>query len=325
MKRMRGIAAGIVLTLLLSACGGPIDESLLPTPVPTYGPERFAIDPIVQVPDEAPPVATPVPAEEPAVVEDEPATEADSADVDVAIDDELIDDEEPTAEEITDELVDEAAEADEMVAEDVGLEAEDAVEEAAVEEDATEEIAVEDAVVEDETEAADELADEATVTDEAESSEGAADEAVEEAADEEATEQEGIQQEDAQQEDAEPEDEIGIHPDWEGLPEPVLAAMETADPGRGQQLSLVQGCVGCHALNPDQIMAGPTWYNMAATARTRVEGESAGLYLYNSIMYPNDYIVEGYLPNIMLQIYQDILDDQETADIIAYLLTLEEE
>jgi len=106
------------------------------------------------------------------------------------------------------------------------------------------------------------------------------------------------------------------------LPAGVAAALAQADPMRGQQLTLSSGCIGCHSLDPNQVMPGPTWRNVAVTAATRVEGESAQVYLYNSIIHPNAYIVEGFQPNIMLQIYQDTLSEQNLADLIAYLLTL---
>ena len=70
-------------------------------------------------------------------------------------------------------------------------------------------------------------------------------------------------------------------------------------------------------------MPGPTWDNVANTAATRVEGQNAEAYLYHSIVNTNDYIVEGFQPNVMLQIYGDTLSDQDIADIIAYLLTLD--
>lgn len=351
MKRIRAGAAGIILALALSACGGPVDESLLPTPVPTFGPERFAIESVIAEPT---PVATETEADIDEVAEDVADAVAEEAAAEEAAAEEAVEEveepaepeaepvaeatpeptEEPALEEeATDEdaLVEEAVEEETLLptptpaatpvpeeeATDAEATDEEAIDADAVEEDVTtedvaeEDIAEEDIAEEDvaqEDVAEDELVDE-TAVDETATDEAATDEA--------ATEEEAIE------EDVVEEEEAGINPDWEGLPEGVLAAMETADAERGQQLSLAQGCVGCHAMNPDQIMAGPTWHNMAQTARTRVEGESAGLYLYNSIMYPNDYIVEGYLPNIMLQIYDDMLDDQQTADIIAYLLTLE--
>jgi cytochrome c551/c552 len=102
----------------------------------------------------------------------------------------------------------------------------------------------------------------------------------------------------------------------------VAAALLRADPMRGQQLTLSSGCIGCHSLDPNQVMPGPTWRNIGNVAATRVPGQNAELYLYNSIIHPNDYLVEGFLPNIMLQIYQDTLSEQNLADLIAYLLTL---
>ena len=92
----------------------------------------------------------------------------------------------------------------------------------------------------------------------------------------------------------------------DGLPDNLLAAMADADPARGEQLTLTNGCIGCHALNPNQVMAGPTWHNVGATAAT-CRGRIGCAYLYNSIFHPNDYVVEGYMPNIMLQIYEQTL------------------
>jgi cytochrome c2 len=103
------------------------------------------------------------------------------------------------------------------------------------------------------------------------------------------------------------------------LPADVAAALADADPDHGQQLTLANACIACHAFDPNQVMVGPTWYNIGNVAATRVPGESAEVYLYNSIVHPNAYVVEGYQPNIMLQIY-GTLSAQDKADMIAYLL-----
>lgn len=115
-----------------------------------------------------------------------------------------------------------------------------------------------------------------------------------------------------------------VDPVLAGLPAPIVAALAHADPEHGQQLTLSNACIGCHNVNPAVQMTGPTWHNIANTAATRVPGESAGLYLYHSIIRPNQYVVPGYQPGIMIQTYQDMLSDQDLADIIAYLLTLKE-
>lgn len=105
-----------------------------------------------------------------------------------------------------------------------------------------------------------------------------------------------------------------------GLPEDVLAALETADPGRAEQIALAYGCVGCHSLDPNQPMSGPTWYHMGDKAAGRVPGESPALYVYDSIVAPNAYIVPGYQAGVMPQNFEQQLSTQELADLIAYLL-----
>jgi cytochrome c2 len=134
-----------------------------------------------------------------------------------------------------------------------------------------------------------------------------------------ATEESGT--EDAADEAA--EDEASIDPTLAGLPEEILVAMEQANPVRGQQLTLTNACIACHTPDPNVTMVGPTWHNVGTTAASRVEDMSSGLYLYTSITHPNDYVVEGYQPNVMLQIYGG-LPPQDLADLVSYLLTLKE-
>jgi mono/diheme cytochrome c family protein len=105
-----------------------------------------------------------------------------------------------------------------------------------------------------------------------------------------------------------------------GLPADVEAALASADTARAEQVALAYGCVGCHSLDPNQPMSGPTWYHMGDTAVSRVPGESPALYLYESIVAPNAYIVPGYQAGIMPQDFGDRLSTQELADLVAYLL-----
>ena len=102
----------------------------------------------------------------------------------------------------------------------------------------------------------------------------------------------------------------------------LTAALADADPARGQQLTVQNACTACHALDPALVMPGPTWHGLADRAGQRVAGQSAAYYLYNSIVHPNDYVVEGYLAGIMLSTYKDTVGERDLADIIAYLLTL---
>lgn len=108
-----------------------------------------------------------------------------------------------------------------------------------------------------------------------------------------------------------------------GLPATIAALLPNADPEHGRELTVQYGCTACHALEEGVNVVGPSWYNIGAIAATRVPDESAALYLYHSIVQPNQHVVEGFLPNLMPQSYQDQLSEQELADMIQYLLTLQ--
>lgn len=106
-----------------------------------------------------------------------------------------------------------------------------------------------------------------------------------------------------------------------GLDEEVLAALAGADVARGQQLATQNACIGCHSLDPDATMTGPTWYNIGNTAVSRIPGMSPAAYLDHSIISPSEYVVPGFLDNLMPHTYADLLSAQDQADLIAYLLS----
>lgn len=97
------------------------------------------------------------------------------------------------------------------------------------------------------------------------------------------------------------------------------------DPVRGEALYRVsingaQSCISCHLLT-DEDYTGPGLGGYARVAGDRVAGESATDYTYNSIVRPADYILPGY-SNVMPTGYRFRLTEQEMADIVAFLLTL---
>lgn len=111
-----------------------------------------------------------------------------------------------------------------------------------------------------------------------------------------------------------------------------LTAAALGDPARGQvsfttQHTTAQGpwmCAQCHSTGTDRLI-GPGMAGIAERAATRVEGQSAIDYIRNSILHPNDYIVQGepaYPSGLMPQNYAEVLPEQELNDLIAYLLTL---
>jgi mono/diheme cytochrome c family protein len=101
--------------------------------------------------------------------------------------------------------------------------------------------------------------------------------------------------------------------------EEVDALLVNADPVRGEQLTVAQGCAACHVQGAVNGIA-PPFEGVGERAATRVEGLAASAYLYDSIVHPTDYLVEGYAPS-MAQDYGDRLTREELADVVAYLLT----
>lgn len=107
-----------------------------------------------------------------------------------------------------------------------------------------------------------------------------------------------------------------------GMPDDALAAFP-GDPASGEQLVTVNGCIGCHNLDPANAVVAPTWDNVANTAIIRNPGEEGpAAYLYQSIVAPNEYIVPGYNAGVMPQTYADTLTTEQIVDIVSYLLTL---
>lgn len=77
-------------------------------------------------------------------------------------------------------------------------------------------------------------------------------------------------------------------------------------------------CTACHA---EGAVAAPDLAGYGAVAGDRVEGESAREYTFYSIVEPGRYLVEGY-GNAMPNNYDELLEPQDIADLIAYLLSL---
>jgi cytochrome c551/c552 len=101
--------------------------------------------------------------------------------------------------------------------------------------------------------------------------------------------------------------------------EQVNNLLQNASAENGALLVEQYGCTACHRLGVSSDVA-PTFEGIAERASTRRRPLSAADYLYESIIHPAVFVVEGYQPG-MPQNYPDRLSDQELGDIIAYLLT----
>lgn len=94
-----------------------------------------------------------------------------------------------------------------------------------------------------------------------------------------------------------------------------LANLDAADFDQGFQVYLAE-CASCHGA---QDGVGPPLAGMAERAAERVEGQSAADYLYQSIVDPAAYVVEGY-QNIMPGGYADQLSEQELNSLVKFML-----
>lgn len=109
-------------------------------------------------------------------------------------------------------------------------------------------------------------------------------------------------------------------------PKVALDALPAGDAERGEALfgRSIDGaaaCSTCHALT-DARGAGPGLEGYAGHAEDRVDDEDAEEYTYYAILRPSRYVVSGY-SNVMPSNYEEKLSDQDLADLIAFLLTLE--
>lgn len=106
---------------------------------------------------------------------------------------------------------------------------------------------------------------------------------------------------------------------------PVTVALE-GDAVRGQDIfqhgfNGAPPCSSCHALVKGAFGLGPVMTGISERAGTRVPGLTAEEYMRQSILEPKAYLVSGYR-DIMYPQYSEHLNDQDIADLIAYLITL---
>lgn len=115
-------------------------------------------------------------------------------------------------------------------------------------------------------------------------------------------------------------------------PSRTARLIQVADPANGETIfNTMYGevgfaCATCHTVADGAADGlGPNQWGLAERAGERVEGLAAEDYIYESIINPNDYIVEGFNEGLMPATYADLLSQQELFDVAAYLLTLTNE
>lgn len=98
----------------------------------------------------------------------------------------------------------------------------------------------------------------------------------------------------------------------------IVAALPVGDAGKGKALYNAKGCVGCHSLEKDKRVVGPSFYGTWTTSATRKPGLPSKEYLYESIVKPNEYIVDSYQSGLMPQNYATQISPQEMANLLAW-------
>lgn len=81
-------------------------------------------------------------------------------------------------------------------------------------------------------------------------------------------------------------------------------------------------CLSCHGLTGGAFSLGPVMAGVAGRAAGRIPDLAADDYLRQSILDPAAFIVPGYR-DIMYTHYADHFGDQEMADLVAFLHSLQ--
>lgn len=117
-------------------------------------------------------------------------------------------------------------------------------------------------------------------------------------------------------------------PRWlSAVPTPTPAPVGTEIPGDANRglivFNTVGTCSACHKVMDDSTLVGPSLKGIASRAASRVAGLTAKDYLRTSILRPDEFLVPGMSPGIMPSTFEQTLDPQQIADVIAYLMTLD--
>ena len=92
---------------------------------------------------------------------------------------------------------------------------------------------------------------------------------------------------------------------------------------RGQLWSQQFGCTACHTVD-GTVLVGPSWKGICGGTETLEDGSTVtvdDVYLHESIRDPAAKIVQGF-PNVMLPSFSEPMTDEQVADVIAYICTL---
>jgi cytochrome c oxidase subunit 2 len=104
-----------------------------------------------------------------------------------------------------------------------------------------------------------------------------------------------------------------------------LAAIGTDPVARGERWATNNGCLSCHTVDGTPGV-GPTWQGLFGKTVTLIDGSTVTVddsYLRTAILDPNAQVAEGSTPNVMPQTYKDTISEEQIADIIEFIKSLQ--
>jgi mono/diheme cytochrome c family protein len=113
--------------------------------------------------------------------------------------------------------------------------------------------------------------------------------------------------------------ELVLTPSSASYMEFVTPLLASANPARGADLLRTHGCVACHIAGANNNLA-PSFEGLGTRAALTRPPLTAAAYIYESIVHPSAYEVEGYSSQ-MPRLYGTQISARDLGDLIAYLLT----
>lgn len=115
------------------------------------------------------------------------------------------------------------------------------------------------------------------------------------------------------------EDQIALAGEFQPIGTDMESPLPVGDAARGEQLFNEElGCNSCHSMD-GTVLVGPSLQGISERAGTRMAEFDAETYLRHSILLPCEYMVEGFTC-VMPQNYGERMEDQDLADLTAYLM-----
>jgi cytochrome c551/c552 len=91
---------------------------------------------------------------------------------------------------------------------------------------------------------------------------------------------------------------------------------------RQSVLGGLAGCATCHSVEPGVVIIGPTLAGIGSAAAERQPSQTAEIYLRESIIDPDAYLVEGYPKGVMPSRYGEQLSEEQVESLVLFMLTL---